>query len=256
MASLVRPGMASTALRRRWAVLRRLAMTSRKGYRRTGVGSAQWAVQTDSLRLLVAAFGDPGHAFPAIALARALGRRGHEVLVETWERWREAVEGEGLAFTAAQEYTVYPAAGPGHAGRADGRGGGAGAGPLDGGVRAGCGGQRHPHAGAGAGGGGGRGAARDADPARLSGAASRGCRSSRSGCGRRGRRSGGSAWRAPVPAAGDGAAAGAGRAERDAGAARAGADRAVPRRDQRAAGAGGDVPAARVSAASGRRTCG
>jgi UDP:flavonoid glycosyltransferase YjiC (YdhE family) len=64
------------------------------------------------LRLLVAAFGDPGHAFPAIALARELSRRGHEVLVETWERWREAVEGEGLAFTGAQEYTVYPPPGP------------------------------------------------------------------------------------------------------------------------------------------------
>ena len=64
------------------------------------------------LRLLVAAFGDPGHAYPAIALARELGRRGHEVLVETWERWREAVEAEGLGFTAAQEYTVYPPPGP------------------------------------------------------------------------------------------------------------------------------------------------
>jgi UDP:flavonoid glycosyltransferase YjiC (YdhE family) len=64
------------------------------------------------LRLLVAAFGDPGHAFPAIGLARELGRRGHEVLVETWERWREPVEGEGLAFTGAQEYTVYPPPGP------------------------------------------------------------------------------------------------------------------------------------------------
>jgi UDP:flavonoid glycosyltransferase YjiC (YdhE family) len=64
------------------------------------------------LRLLVAAFGDPGHAFPAIALARELGRRGHEVLVETWERWREPVEAEGLAFTGAQEYTVYPPPGP------------------------------------------------------------------------------------------------------------------------------------------------
>ena len=49
-----------------------------------------------SLRLLIAAFGDPGHAFPAIALARELGRRGHEVLVESWERWREPVEAEGL----------------------------------------------------------------------------------------------------------------------------------------------------------------
>jgi UDP:flavonoid glycosyltransferase YjiC (YdhE family) len=64
------------------------------------------------LRLLVAAFGDPGHAFPAIALARELGRRGHEVLVETWERWREPVEAEALGFTAAQEYTVYPPPGP------------------------------------------------------------------------------------------------------------------------------------------------
>jgi UDP:flavonoid glycosyltransferase YjiC (YdhE family) len=64
------------------------------------------------LRLLVAAFGDPGHAFPAIALARELGRRDHEVLVETWERWRDPVEAEGLGFTAAQEYTVYPPPGP------------------------------------------------------------------------------------------------------------------------------------------------
>src|SRR5215216_1434567 len=64
------------------------------------------------LRLVVAAFGDPGHAFPAIALARELGRRGHEVLVETWERWRKPVEAEGMGFTAAQEYTVYPPPGP------------------------------------------------------------------------------------------------------------------------------------------------
>src|SRR5512133_239351 len=63
-----------------------------------------------SLRLLVAAFGDPGHAFPAIARAR--GRGGHEVLVETWERWREPVVAEGLGFTAAQEYTAFPPPGP------------------------------------------------------------------------------------------------------------------------------------------------
>jgi MGT family glycosyltransferase len=64
------------------------------------------------LRLVVAAFGDPGHAFPAIALARELRGRGHEVLVETWEHWREAVEAEGLGFTGAQEYTVFPPPGP------------------------------------------------------------------------------------------------------------------------------------------------
>lgn len=56
----------------------------------------------------MAAFGDAGHAFPAIALARALRRRGHEVLVETWEQWREPVEAEGLRFTAAQEYKTFP----------------------------------------------------------------------------------------------------------------------------------------------------
>lgn len=59
-------------------------------------------------RFLVAAFGDAGHAFPAIALARALRRRGHEVLVETWEQWREPVEAEGLGFTAAEEYRTFP----------------------------------------------------------------------------------------------------------------------------------------------------
>jgi UDP:flavonoid glycosyltransferase YjiC (YdhE family) len=64
------------------------------------------------LRLVVAAFGDPGHAFPAIALARELRGRGHEVLVETWEEWRDAVEAEGLGFRGAQEYTVYPPPGP------------------------------------------------------------------------------------------------------------------------------------------------
>jgi MGT family glycosyltransferase len=67
-------------------------------------------------RFLVAAFGDAGHAFPAIALARALRGRGHEVVVETWERWRDAVESEGLEFTAAEEYRTFPPAEPGSAG--------------------------------------------------------------------------------------------------------------------------------------------
>ena len=63
----------------------------------------------------MAAFGDAGHAFPAIALARALRRRGYEVLVETWERWREAVEANGLGFTAAEEYKTFPPPAPGSA---------------------------------------------------------------------------------------------------------------------------------------------
>jgi len=61
-----------------------------------------------SLRVLVAAFGDPGHVFPAIGLGRALAGRGHEVVVETWEERRQAVEGAGLGFTAAEEYRMFP----------------------------------------------------------------------------------------------------------------------------------------------------
>ncbi|MDX6624928.1 MAG: hypothetical protein QOE75_2860 [Solirubrobacterales bacterium] len=60
------------------------------------------------LRVLVAAFGDAGHAFPAISLARALAGRGHEVVVETWEERRAAVEGAGLGFAAAEEYAMFP----------------------------------------------------------------------------------------------------------------------------------------------------
>jgi MGT family glycosyltransferase len=60
------------------------------------------------LKVLVAAFGDAGHAFPAIALGKALAGRGHEVLVETWEERRGAVEGAGLGFTAAEEYSMFP----------------------------------------------------------------------------------------------------------------------------------------------------
>jgi UDP:flavonoid glycosyltransferase YjiC (YdhE family) len=62
----------------------------------------------ESLRFLVAAFGDAGHVFPAIALGRALRGRGHEVVIETWEERREAVEGAGLGFAAAEEYRMFP----------------------------------------------------------------------------------------------------------------------------------------------------
>ena len=61
-----------------------------------------------SLRILVAAFGDAGHVFPAIALGKALAARGHEVVIETWEERRAAVEGEGLGFAAAEEYRMFP----------------------------------------------------------------------------------------------------------------------------------------------------
>lgn len=60
------------------------------------------------MRFLVAAFGDPGHVFPAISLGRALRGRGHEVTIETWEERRAAVEGAGLGFAAAEEYRMFP----------------------------------------------------------------------------------------------------------------------------------------------------
>ena len=51
-----------------------------------------------ALRILLGAFGDPGHAFPMIALGRALADRGHEVTLQTWTRWKEHVLAEQLAF--------------------------------------------------------------------------------------------------------------------------------------------------------------
>jgi UDP:flavonoid glycosyltransferase YjiC (YdhE family) len=46
--------------------------------------------------------------FPAIALGKALAARSHEVVIETWEERRQAVEGEGLGFAAAEEYRMFP----------------------------------------------------------------------------------------------------------------------------------------------------
>jgi UDP:flavonoid glycosyltransferase YjiC (YdhE family) len=59
-------------------------------------------------RILLGAFGDPGHAFPMIALGRALAGRGHEVTLQTWERWQTRVEAEGMRFAPAPEYHVFP----------------------------------------------------------------------------------------------------------------------------------------------------
>ena len=57
---------------------------------------------------MLGAFGDPGHAFPMIALGRELASRGHEVSVQTWARWRSEIERLGMAFAAAPEYHVFP----------------------------------------------------------------------------------------------------------------------------------------------------
>jgi UDP:flavonoid glycosyltransferase YjiC (YdhE family) len=58
----------------------------------------------------LAAFGDPGHAFPAIALGKELAARGHEVRLQTWTKWQEHVEREGMRFEPAPEYNVFPTA--------------------------------------------------------------------------------------------------------------------------------------------------
>jgi MGT family glycosyltransferase len=60
------------------------------------------------LRFFLGAFGQPGHAFPMLALGAELAARGHEVTYETWSRWREPVEAHGMRFAAAPEYPTFP----------------------------------------------------------------------------------------------------------------------------------------------------
>jgi UDP:flavonoid glycosyltransferase YjiC (YdhE family) len=66
--------------------------------------------RSEPRRLLLGAFGDPGHAFPMIALGRALAARGHEVVLQTWRRWQDDVEAGGMRFEPAPEYHVFPTA--------------------------------------------------------------------------------------------------------------------------------------------------
>ena len=61
-----------------------------------------------TLPILLGAFGDPGHAFPMIGLGSELVRRGHQVTLQTWRRWRDDVESAGMRFEAAPEYEVFP----------------------------------------------------------------------------------------------------------------------------------------------------
>ena len=62
----------------------------------------------EPLRIFLGAFGQPGHAFPMLALGAELVARGHEVTYETWSQWREPVEAHGMAFRAAPEYPTFP----------------------------------------------------------------------------------------------------------------------------------------------------
>jgi UDP:flavonoid glycosyltransferase YjiC (YdhE family) len=62
----------------------------------------------DRLRLFLGAFGEPGHAFPMLALGARLAERGHEVTFETWSRWAEHIEAAGMRFASAPEYQLFP----------------------------------------------------------------------------------------------------------------------------------------------------
>ncbi|MEO6859616.1 MAG: nucleotide disphospho-sugar-binding domain-containing protein [Solirubrobacteraceae bacterium] len=63
---------------------------------------------TGPLRFFLGAFGQPGHAFPMLALGAELSARGHAVTYETWSRWRELVEAHGMEFLPAPEYPAFP----------------------------------------------------------------------------------------------------------------------------------------------------
>ena len=60
------------------------------------------------MRVLLGAFGDPGHAFPMLALGESLVARGHAVAFQTWRRWEQDAAAAGMEFAAAPEYHVFP----------------------------------------------------------------------------------------------------------------------------------------------------
>lgn len=60
------------------------------------------------MRILLGAFGDPGHAFPMLALGERLVARGHDVAIQTWTRWDADARTAGMQFLPAPEYQVFP----------------------------------------------------------------------------------------------------------------------------------------------------
>ena len=85
------------------------------------------------LRVLLGAFGDPGHAFPMLALGEALVARGHAVALQTWRRWQEPAEAAGMDVRGGARVPGVPDVG---AAAAAVRGGGAsGGGDAAGGAR-------------------------------------------------------------------------------------------------------------------------
>jgi UDP:flavonoid glycosyltransferase YjiC (YdhE family) len=65
-----------------------------------------------ALRIVVACAESPGHAFPGIALARALRARGHEILLQTSNRWSDVAGALGLRCLASEDLAPGRRSGP------------------------------------------------------------------------------------------------------------------------------------------------
>lgn len=57
-------------------------------------------------RILLVTIGEPGHAFPIIAIASKLAAGGAEVGVHTWFRWEDHIVGVGAQFFRAPKFEV------------------------------------------------------------------------------------------------------------------------------------------------------
>ena len=60
------------------------------------------------MKVFLGAFADAGHAFPMLALGEGLVARGHEVALQTWDRWEAATVAAGMTYVRAPEYQVFP----------------------------------------------------------------------------------------------------------------------------------------------------
>lgn len=57
-------------------------------------------------RILLVTIGEPGHAFPIIAIASKLVAAGADVAVHTWFRWEDHIDGIGARFFRAPKFEV------------------------------------------------------------------------------------------------------------------------------------------------------
>jgi MGT family glycosyltransferase len=59
-------------------------------------------------RILLVSIGEPGHAFPIIAIAEKLVELGCEAAIHTWFRWEDQIEAVGAKFFRAPKFEVEP----------------------------------------------------------------------------------------------------------------------------------------------------